>query len=82
MHITAKMKSPLSTKPLSASPQDTPTWIYDVLEPEQLSAMKYTRRFEKRKLSRGTLVLLWALRLYVVVMFFLIAYQIWSVVHA
>lgn len=82
MNTTAKMKTPLITKPLSASPQDAPTWIYDVLEPEQLSAMKYTRRFEKRTLSRGTLVLLWALRLYVVVMFFLIAYQIWTVLHA
>lgn len=82
MHITAKMKSPLSIKPLPAPSRDTPTWVYDVLEPEQLSAMKYTRRFEKRELSRGTLVLLWALRLYVVVMFFLIAYQIWSAVHA
>lgn len=53
------------------------TWVYDVLEPEQLTNTKRMRRFGRRRLSRGTLILLWALRLYLVVMLLVIAYQIW-----
>lgn len=53
------------------------TWVYDVLEPEQLTTTKRMRRFGRRRLSRGTLILLWALRLYLVAMLFVIAYQIW-----
>jgi hypothetical protein len=56
--------------------------VYDVLEPEQLTTAKRVQRFGRRRLSQGTIVLLWVLRLYVVVMLFVIAYQIWIALQA
>jgi len=61
--------------------EEPATWVYDVLKPEQLTTAKRVRRFGRRRLSRGTIVLLWVLRLYVVVMLFVIAYQIWMVLQ-
>ena len=56
------------------------TWVHEVLEPDQLSTAK--QRFGRRTLSRRTLVLLWALRIYVLLMVFLIAFQAWIALHA
>lgn len=53
---------------------DEDGWIRDVLEPDQLSGSK--RRYGRRPLGRGILILLWVLRLYVVLMILLVAYQI------
>lgn len=50
------------------------TWVHDVLEPEQLSTAKGT--FGRQKMGRATIFILWALRVYVVLMAFLIAWQI------
>jgi hypothetical protein len=35
----------------------------------------------RRMLSRGTLIVLWALRIYVFLMLLLIALQIWNALH-
>jgi len=62
------------------TPQQTGTWVHEVLEPDQLSTAK--QRFGRRTLDRRTLVLLWALRVYVLLMVFLIAFQAWNALHA
>jgi len=51
-------------------------WVCEVLDPDQLSRSKPC--YGKRPLGGGILVLLWALRLYVILMILLIAYQIWK----
>jgi hypothetical protein len=56
------------------------TWVHEVLEPDQLSTAK--QRFGRRTLGRRTLVLFWALRIYVLLMVFLIAFQAWNALHA
>jgi hypothetical protein len=37
--------------------------------------------YGRRDLSRGTLVLLWALRAYVVLMVFIISLAVWNALH-
>lgn len=60
--------------------QDT-SWVRDALEADQLSGAKKVQRPGRRHLSTGTLAILWGLRLYVVLMMFIIAYQIWTVLQ-
>ena len=59
--------------------QQTGTWVHEVLEPDQLSRAKQS--FGRRALGRRTLVLFWALRIYVLLMVFLIAFQAWNALH-
>jgi hypothetical protein len=54
-------------------------WVHEVLEPDQLTAARM--RYGRKKLSTGTLVLLWALRVYVVFMVFIIGLAIWNAMH-
>jgi hypothetical protein len=56
------------------------TWVHEVLEPDQFSTAK--PRFGRRLLSRRTLLLLWMLRIYVIMMVLLIALQMWNALHA
>ncbi len=56
------------------------SWVHEVLEPDQLTASKM--RYGRRKLSRGTLVLLWALRVYVVFMICIISLAVWNALHS
>lgn len=60
-------------------PQQTGTWVHDVLQPEQLSTAKQS--FGRRKLSPAMIVLMWALRIYVILMVLLIAFQVWHSLH-
>lgn len=64
------------------TPWDTSNWIREALEPDQLSTAKKAQRPGRRHLSPGTVIILWALRLYVLVMMFIIAYQIWTVIQS
>jgi hypothetical protein len=57
----------------------TETWMHEVLEPDQLSTTK--QRFGRAQLTRGTVALLWGLRIYVILMILLIGVQIWSALH-
>ncbi|MGO8949933.1 MAG: hypothetical protein ACLQUY_20215 [Ktedonobacterales bacterium] len=64
--------------------QDTTTaghGVLDVLEHEQLSSVRYTAHVGRLALRPRTLVLFWALRVYVVVMMILVAQQIWVALH-
>ena len=65
---------------MHTTPQQTGTWVHEVLEPDQLSTAK--QRFGRHTLGRRTVVLLWALRIYVLLMVFLIAFQAWNALHA
>lgn len=62
--------------------QDTTAWVREALEPDQLSTVKKVQRIGRRHLSPATVIILWALRLYVVLMMFIIAYQIWTVIQS
>ena len=62
--------------------QGTSSWVREALEPDQLATAKRTQRIGRRHLSTGTVIILWALRLYVLVMMFIIAYQIWTVIQS
>jgi hypothetical protein len=55
-------------------------WVREMLEPDQLSTAKRTTGL--LKLNAKTVVLLWALRVYVVLMLVAIGFQIWNVLHA
>jgi len=56
------------------------SWVHEVLEPDQLTASKI--RYGRRELSRGTLVLLWALRFYVVFMVLIVGLATWNALHS
>lgn len=66
-------------EPMHPLPKPSGTWVHEVLEPDQLSTAK--PRFGRRTLSRRTLIVLWALRVYVLLMLVLIAIQIWNALH-
>jgi hypothetical protein len=73
------MNVPGMMESLHTSPKPGETWVHEVLEPEQLSTAK--RRFGRATLTGGTVVLLWGLRIYVVLMTLLIGVQIWNAMH-
>jgi len=66
-------------KPMPHSTSAGVSWVHEVLEPDQLTASKM--RLERRKLGRGTVILLWALRAYVVLMIFIVALAIHNAIH-
>lgn len=51
------------------------------LEPGQLSRARQTARYGRRVLSRGALTVFWLLRVYVIVMFAIVVYQVWGALH-
>ena len=74
MRKTGEMREQMPTPP-----QQTGTWVHEVLQPDQLSTAK--QRFGRRKLVPATIVLMWALRIYVILMVLLIAFQVWHALH-
>lgn len=74
----------MSSKPeieqSAALPDPAALWVHEVLEPDQLSRAK--QPFGRQALSRGTIILLWGLRIYVVLMVLLVALQTWNAFHA
>ncbi len=76
------MRSRKNTNPDQATVQDTSSWVREALEPDQLSTAKKAQRVGRRQLSPATVIILWTLRLYVVLMMFIIAYQIWTVIQS
>jgi hypothetical protein len=54
--------------------------VHEVLEPDQLSKAK--QPFGRQEMSRRTIVLLWGLRVYVVLMVLLVVLQTWNAFHA
>ena len=65
---------------VESASKPVPTWVSEELEPDQLSTAK--PRLGRKILSGPTVFLLWGLRVYVVLMVLLIAFQIWNALHA
>ncbi len=59
-----------------------PEMVLSVLEPDQLIAAKKRTHVGPRRLTSGVHVLLWALRLYVILMVILVAIQVLNAVHS
>lgn len=55
-------------------------WVLDVLDRNQLVAEKQ-ERVGKRQLGPGMVFMMWLLRLYVLLMVFLVAHQILLAIH-
>lgn len=55
-------------------------WVREMLDPDQLSSAK--RPAGLLQLTGKTVVLLWGLRVYVVLMIAMIGFQIWNALHA
>jgi hypothetical protein len=69
-----------TTSPNHTAPEPAELWVYDVLEPDQISTAK--PGFGRRDLDRGTVFILWALRVYAILMVVLIGVQVWNALHA
>jgi hypothetical protein len=69
-----------ATNPNHTAPKPAELWVYDVLESDQISTAK--PGFGRRHLNRGTLFILWALRIYVILMVVLIGVEVWNALHA
>ena len=54
------------------------TAVMTSLEPDQLSFEKAKHHCPRRRLTRIEMVLFWALRIYLVFMFAVVIYQVWS----
>jgi hypothetical protein len=65
---------------LRTRPELAEAWVHEVLEAGQLSTAKLS--LGRAKLTRGTVLLLWGLRIYVLLMIFMIGVQIWRAMHA
>ena len=68
--LKATNGTPVSQADLSA--------VMSSLEPDQLSFEKAKHHCPRRSLTRAEMILFWALRVYLVFMFAVVIYQVWS----
>ncbi|MEO8973646.1 MAG: hypothetical protein ABI406_18810 [Ktedonobacteraceae bacterium] len=82
MMISMHTKKDKKLEQTQMTSQYSSSWVREALEPDQLATAKKAHRIDRRHLSTGTVIILWALRLYVVLMMFIIAYQIWTAIQS
>lgn len=66
----------------TAPDMEDPRAVLAVLEADQIVAAKQRTQFGRRNLSKGTRVLLWGLRVYVVIMLVLVVISAFRVIHS
>jgi hypothetical protein len=66
-------------KPHPVQSQASSSWVHEELEADQLSQGK--RPLGRQVFGRGTIILLWGLRIYVVLMVLLVVIQTWNAFH-
>jgi hypothetical protein len=59
---------------------ETTGWVRELLEPDQLSRAR--KRLGLQALSRRTVILLWGLRVYVLLMVLLVVVETWNAFHS
>jgi hypothetical protein len=65
----------------ASSKGDDLTAVITSLEPDQLSTAKAQHHCPRRQLTTMEMVLFWSLRIYLVFMFGVVAFQVWENAH-
>ncbi|HEV2357656.1 MAG TPA: hypothetical protein VGZ23_08630 [bacterium] len=79
-HARTALKAPVSTTdPADVEPRREE--VLSVLEPDQLFAAKQHARLGPARLSRGTRVLMWGLRVYVIAMLVIVVVAVMQTLH-
>jgi hypothetical protein len=61
--------------PIHITARDS-SWVMNSLEADQLASAR--EHYPRRKLTRGEVILLWGLRLYLLFMVGVVCYQVWT----
>ena len=72
------MNWPFRSMPSEGDGREELPAVVAALEPDQLISAKQQHHCPRRQLTRLEMILFWALRIYLVFMFGVVIYQVWS----